>query len=101
MTPLIQSFTKTLSPCGGCGSNGSVYETWLKAKQLGKKMKFQFAVVIEAETYKQAVAKVPDDFEILSGGVKPEVKPVPQGTQTSGQFSRTTAGVRPTPTLNG
>lgn len=99
MTPLIQSFTNNLKPCTGCGSNGSVYETWLKAKQLGEKMKFQFAVVIEAETYKQAVAKVPDEFEILSGGVKPEVKPVQQGIQTSGQFQRTTTGQ--TPKLNG
>ncbi len=38
-------------------------------------MKFQFTVVIDAETYKQAVSKVPDEFDILSGGVKPEPKP--------------------------
>ena len=99
MDPLINQFTKNLSGCSGCGNNGSVYETWLKAKQSGEKMKFQFAVVIDAETYKQAVAKVPDEFEILSGGVKPEVKPVQQGIQTSGQFARTTTGQ--TPTLNG
>ncbi len=100
MQPLINQFTKNLSGCSGCG-NGSadpIYETWVKAKQLGEKMKFQFAVVIEADSYKEAVMKVPDGFEILQGGVKPEAKPVQQGIQTGGQFSRTT--VQPTP-LNG
>ncbi len=61
-------------------------------------MKFQFGVVIEADTYKQAVAKIPDEMEILQGGVKPETKPTPQGIQTGGQFSRTIT--QPTP-LNG
>ncbi len=61
-------------------------------------MKFQFGIVIEADNYKQAVAKVPDEFEILSGGVKPEIKPAQQGIQTGGQFSRTIT--QPTP-LNG
>ncbi len=92
MQPLINQFTKNLKPCSGCG-NGSadpIYETWLKAKQKGEKMKFQFAVVIEADTYKEAVLKVPDEFEILQGGVKPEPKqPVQSGIQTSGQFQRT------------
>ncbi len=100
MEPLIQRFSKNLSGCSGCG-NGSadaVYETWSKAKQTGEKMKFQFAVVIEADTYKQAVAKIPDEMEILQGGVKPELKPVQQGVQTGGQFSRTTT--QPTP-VNG
>ncbi len=97
MEPLINQFTKNLSGCGGCGSNG-VYETWLKAKEKGEKMKFQFGVIIEADTYKKAVAMIPDEFEILSGGVKPEAKPVQQGVQTGGQFSRTTT--QPTP-VNG
>ncbi len=99
MEPLIQSFTKNLSGCSGCGSNGAsepIYETWLKAKETGEKMKFQFAVVIEADTYKLAVAKIPDEMEILQGGVKPE--PKPQGMQTGGQFSRTVT--QPTP-ING
>ncbi len=93
MESLINQFTKNLSGCSGCG-NGStepIYETWLKAKEKGEKMKFQFAVVIDAETYKQAVAKVPDEFEILQGGVKPELKPAQQG----GQFSRTTTQQTP------
>ncbi len=92
--PLINQFTKNLSGCSGCGNKDAVYETWAKAKQTGEKMKFQFAVVIEAETYKQAVAKVPDDFEILSGGVKPEAKQITTGTGGQ-QFSRTTT--QPTP----
>ncbi len=94
MKPLINQFTKNLSGCSGCGSNGAsepIYETWLKAKEKGEKMKFQLSVVVEADTYKAAVAKVPDDFEILSGAVKPEPKPqVASGIQTSGQFARTT-----------
>ncbi len=76
MESLINQFTKNLSGCGGCGSKDAVYETWVKAKETGEKMKFQFAVVIDADTYKQAVAKVPDEFEILNGGVKPEPRPV-------------------------
>jgi hypothetical protein len=80
--PLINNFTKNLSGCSGCGKSDEVYETWSKAKQLGVKMKFQFAVVIDAETYKEAVSKVPDEFEILQGGVKPE--PRPQSTQATG-----------------
>ncbi len=74
MTPLIQSFTKNLSGCSGCGNKDAVYETWYKSKQAGEKMKFQFTVVVEASDYKQAVAVIPDGFEILSGGVKPEPK---------------------------
>ncbi len=99
MQPLINQFTKNLPGCGGCGNGfaDAVYETWLKTKETGETMKFQFAVVIEADTYKQAVAKVPDEFEILQGGVKPEPKVVASGMQTSGQFSRTTT--QPTPQL--
>ncbi len=92
MTPLIHNFTKNLSGCSGCGNNDAVYDTWAKAKQSGETMKFQFTVVIDSETYKQAVAKVPDEFEILSGGVKPETKTV---VSQGGQFSRTTT--QPTP----
>ncbi len=92
-TPLINNLTKNLSGCSGCGNNDAVYQTWAKAKQSGEIMKFQFTVVIESDTYKQAVSKVPDEFEILSGGVKPETKTViSQGGQ---QFSRTTT--QPTP----
>lgn len=78
MKPLINQLTKNLSGCSGCGSNGAsepIYETWRKAKEKGEKMKFQFVIVVEAETYKKAVIKVPDDFDIIQGGVKPEPKP--------------------------
>jgi len=75
MKPLIDQFSKNLSGCSGCGNSDPVYETWSKAKQSGGKMKFQMVIVVEEETYKKAVAKVPDDFEILSGGVKTEPKP--------------------------
>ncbi len=95
MKPLINQFTKNLSGCSGCG-NGSanaVYETWEKAKQSGEKMKFQFMVVVEANDYKTAVASIPDGFEIISGGVKPEAKTVISGGGQ--QFSRTTT--QPTP----
>ncbi len=98
MQPLINSFTTNLSkPCSGCNGD-AIYETWVRAKEKGEKMKFQFGIVIEAENYKQAVAKVPDEFEILSGGVKPDIKPAQQGVQTGGQFSRTIT--QPTP-VNG
>ncbi len=88
MIPLINKFSNNLSkPCPGCNGSGAIYETWRKAKETGENMKFQFMVVIEADTYKEAVSKVPDEMEILSGGVKPE--PRPSGIQTSGQFART------------
>ncbi len=98
MEPLINQFSKNLSkPCSGCNGD-SVYDTWIKAKEKGEKMKFQFAVIVEADTYKLAVAKIPDEMEILQGGVKPEAKPAAQGIQTGGQFSRTIT--QPTP-VNG
>ncbi len=93
MTPLINQFTKNLSGCSGCGNNDAVYNTWVKAKQAGEKMKFQFTVVVESESYKTAVASIPDGFEILSGGVKPEAKQISTGGGQ--QFSRTTT--QPTP----
>ncbi len=97
MESLINQFTKNLSaPCSGCNGD-AVYNTWIKAKQTGEKMKFQFAVVIEADSYKEAVMKVPDGFEILQGGVKPEAKTITSGQGQ--QFSRT--ATQPTPSLNG
>ncbi len=89
MQPLIQSFTKNLKPCSGCGNGtgDSIYNTWLEAKQKGEIMKFQLTIVVEADTYKQAVNKVPDEFEILAGQVKPE-KPQPT-VGVSNVFSRT------------
>ncbi len=86
MQPLINQFTKNLKPCSGCGSNDAVYETWAEAKEKGEKMTFVFEVVVEAETYKQAVGKFPDDFEILKGTTKTDVK---SGIQTGAQFQRT------------
>ncbi len=96
MKPLINQFTKNLSGCSGCGNNESaIYDEWIRSKQEGKLMKFQLSIVVEADNYKQAINKIPDEFEILQGGVKPEVK---AGIQTGGQFSRTT--IQPTP-ING
>ncbi len=84
MQPLIQSFTKNLSGCSGCGNNDAVYETWVKAKEKGEKMTFVFEITVEADTYKQAVAKVPDEFDILKGITKIDSKPQTQGQITSG-----------------
>ncbi len=89
MQPLIQSFTKNLSGCSGCGNTDAVYETWVKAKEKGGKMTFVFEITVEADTYKQAVGKVPDEFDILKGTTKAEPKP-----PTQGQISSTL--VRPT-----
>ncbi len=101
-TPLINQFTKNLSGCSGCGNKDVVYETWVKAKQAGEKMKFQFTVVVESESYKTAVASIPDGFEILSGGVKPESKqPAASGITTGGQFARTSTHPTPPAALNG
>ncbi len=83
MQPLINQFTKNLSGCSGCGSNDGVYETWLKAKEKGEKMTFVFEVAVKADNYKQAVAKVPDEFDILKGTTKAEPNPPTQGQISS------------------
>ncbi len=59
-------------------------------------MKFQFTVVVDASDYKTAVASIPDGFEILSGGVKPE----PMARPTSGLPSALT-NMRTGQTVNG
>ncbi len=83
MQPLINQFTKNLSGCSGCGSNDAVYETWAKAKEKGEKMTFVFEVAVDADNYKQAVGKFPDEFTILKGTTKPELKPqIPPGLPT-------------------
>ncbi len=99
MNPLIDQFTKNLSGCSGCGNKDAIYDTWVKAKETGEKMKFQFVVVVEADTLKQAVNKIPDEFETLQGGIKPETK-MSTGTQGSRQpFSSTQT--QPTPQIGG
>ncbi len=92
MQPLIQSFTKNLSGCSGCGSNDAVYETWAKAKEKGEKMTFVFEVAVQADTYKQAVGKVPDEFDILKGTTKADAKVPTQGQITSGLVRSTVNG---------
>lgn len=79
MESLINQFTKNLSGCSGCGSNVEIYETWLKSKQTGEKMKFQLVVVVESENLKEAIVKMPDGVEVLSAQTKPEPRP-PQVT---------------------
>ncbi len=72
MEPLIKQFTKNLKPCSWCGNGNAVYETWAEAKKKGEKMTFVFEVAVDADNYKQAVGKVPDEFEILKGTTKPD-----------------------------
>ncbi len=76
MQPLINQFTKNLSGCSGCGKSDTVYDAWLKSKQLGENMKFQLVVVVECDTFKEAIGKIPDGIEVLSAQVRPEPRPV-------------------------
>ncbi len=101
MQPLINQFTNNLSkPCSGCNGDG-VYETWLKAKETGEKMKFVLQVEVSTENNEDDLFSIVSSdrskWKVLGGGVKPEPKVVQQGVQTGGQFSRTT--VQQTPQL--
>ncbi len=57
-------------------------------------MKYQLVVVVDAETLKEAAAKIPDGIEVLSAQVKPD-RPQQQ-SGVANVFSRT-SGTAPQP----
>ncbi len=76
----------------GMSLQDAIYERWFKAKQEGEKMKYQFTIVVEADTYTKASEKAESVGDVLSGQVKPvaqqQLKPGAQPV-IGGQFSRT------------
>ena len=80
--PLIQSFTKNLSGCSGCGQ--------LPEIKKGEKVTFNVTVQVEAENGKEAANKIPDSAGIVVGvAMKP-----PQNVGAT-QFQRSTTQAIP------
>lgn len=72
-----------VSGCSGCKKmrenlndgmsiGDAIYERWFKAKQQGEIMKYyQITVVVESDTFAQAVEKTASIGEVLNAQVKP------------------------------
>jgi len=76
MNPLIDNFTNILKPCSGCGSNS----VWSSIPLKEDIMQYAVTVIVEAETLKAAVLKVPDELgEVASATPRP---PQPQARPT-------------------
>ena len=70
----------------GMSVTDAIYERWFKAKQKGEKMKYQFVVVIDDESFAKASVKAESVGEVLSGQVKPV--PTIQQPKPSGMTQR-------------
>lgn len=96
MTPLIQTFTKNLSPCGSCGSNGVDYFIEQSAK--GEKVQFILQVQVEADDLTKAITGDRSQWSVVAANpIRPNPQPgqnlatVLTGGKTSGQtFQQTT-----------
>lgn len=76
MNPLIDNFTNILKPCSGCGSNN----VWNSIPLKENIMQYAVTVIVEADTLKAAVLKVPDDLgEVASATPRPQQPQKPQG----------------------
>ncbi len=62
----------------GMSLTDAIYERWFKAKQEGEKMKYQFTVVIDDESFAKASAKADSVGEVIQGQVKPVAVVRPQ-----------------------
>lgn len=85
MIPLVQSLTKNLSPCGGCGN--SVVDYFIQHQ--GEIMTFVLQVQVEAESAGEAIQK-------MGSGTVISVNPRPQ-QQTP--VARTFSSTSMTPTV--
>lgn len=90
MEPLIQSFTKTLAPCSGCGNNGVDYFIEQKAK--GEKMTFILQVEATGDDLIKAISGDRSAWNVISGNPARQ-QPVGQAT---GTFQQTTTTSVPT-----
>ncbi len=68
MTPLVQSFTKNLKPCSGCGNS-----FWQSIPIKENIMQYAVTVIVEADDLKSAVLKVPNEVgEVASVNPRPQ-----------------------------
>lgn len=77
MNPLIDNFSKILKPCSGCGNS-----FWQSIPIKEDIMQYAVTVIVEADTLKAAVLKVPDDLgEVASATPRPQQpqQPIPPG----------------------
>ncbi len=81
MSPLIDQFTKNLSDCSGCGSNG----VWQLIPTKEGIMQFQIQIIVEAENLIEAVKQFDGKGEVMSVNARP-------------QQQRTTIGLPSVPT---
>ncbi len=65
----------------GMSLQDAIYERWFNAKQEGEKMKYQFVVVIDEESFAKASAKAESVGEVISGQVKPVAPQRPANVQ--------------------
>jgi len=72
MTPLIQTFAKTLQPCSGCGTQeaASVWAT-VPASANPNMKQYLMQVVVEAEKASEAMAKAEGIGEVISQSLRP------------------------------
>lgn len=81
--PCIDPVTNELRPESGCAkmrqnlNNGmtitdAVYERWFKAKQEGKKMKYQIVIIVEADKTSEATLKAEALGEVIAIQARPE-----------------------------
>jgi len=81
MTSLIDNFSKILKPCSGCGSSG----IWQSIPIKEDIMQYAVTVIVEADSLKTAVLKIPDDLgEVASATPRPQPQARPQSTAPLG-----------------
>lgn len=93
MQPLVQSFTKNLSPCSGCGSSAVDY--FVEQQNKGDKVKFILSVEVEADDLVKAITSDRSTWSVISGN--PFRQPPQQGTVSGSQFQRSTTATIPPP----
>lgn len=70
MNPLIDNFREILKPCSGCGNS-----IWNSIQIKEDTMQYAVTVIVEADTLKAAVSKVPDELgEVASVNPRPTVQ---------------------------
>ncbi len=85
-----------INGCGGCEKmrdnlnagmslTDAIYQRWFAVKQQGGKMKYQVAVVIEADKLTEAAQKAESIGEVLSIQARPEPRPPITGQPTRPQ----------------
>lgn len=92
MEPLVQSFTKNLSPCTGCGNSAVDY--FIEQKTKGAKVTFILQIEANGDDLIQAIQSDRTTWKVISGNPARQQQAVPAQIQGS-TFQRTTT--QPTP----